>query len=1021
MKLAGPENLFWKRVILFSLGTIVFLLGLGRLLEPVNASSGFAGGVRLNKVEKVEDISGGKIRLALSGEGFVPGTRVSLTPDYGNRRLVRSRLPLWGIIYDLALDNHLAFIANGYQGLVIVDVRDPDGPQVLSNLNLPGRCFRVAVRDQLAFVAAVEGGVHVVDVGDPRQPRLLASLNPTHKVFAVCVSGNFLLLSGGPEGLYVIDIADPTSPRLLGRLDTPGDVSGIAVRYPLVFMSNNRGSLLVANVKDPRSPQLLANLVLPGPAWDLLLHDDLVLLAVSGAGLVAVDASDPVNPEIRRTLPGIGQASRVTEDRNRVYLGTSYGVMAADLDQMDDWQWLGGAKSFSRVSGMAVENGTVYLAGADPGLEVVDLSNPSLIEWFRNKDYFSRINGMYLDDQRLLLLDNWNGLNIIAREQILKSWKAKPTANPVFTKLRVFGDRWGAIYREGHGLLIQDLEGVSTLREFQGTSGHVQDFWMSGDLLYLADDAEGLVIFDLGSTRVRRLGSLLTNGTPLQIGLDGRWCYLADGLSGMKVVDIADPTRPRQVAEYLLPGKTVSLCLLEKHLVVALEGGGLALFDRSDPGAPRLLSIHQDGKLVKHVRSEGELVAVACSWQEHGSRSKVILYRVGPLGLEKLVETPEGFGAWKGFELKNDHLYVERRGNEIAVFIYRPATGLELEEIVTLDSVFNSFAVHGDQLLVSDVPGNLLTLSRRNGAFRKIASQGGGQGKGLDFSRDLVYQGRPRGFDIIDISTPDNPQKVGGLELPGMTQALVQQSDIVFLAARDAGLHLVDVGNPEAPRLLSTVDTQGSAVDVAVSGDRAWVADREGGVLQFDVADPTQPRLVGKFAYPYPLDAFSLALDVEIQEDRVYVADGYNGLMVIDARDPDRGAIIARLDAPGFVPGVAVGPNNFVAVSANREGLLCFDLADPSRPLLVGRLDVPDGAVDCLLDGQRMLVRTGGEGFFVGQGPREATAVERLDGNRLLADFADPGWSGYYTVRVFNQEGGAEMIGAVFLHSGAEH
>jgi len=63
-----------------------------------------------------------------------------------------------------------AYCTAGYDGVVIVDVRDNTAPKLAAVFDTPGHASDVIVSDGYAFVAAGEGGVRVADVRDPAKP-----------------------------------------------------------------------------------------------------------------------------------------------------------------------------------------------------------------------------------------------------------------------------------------------------------------------------------------------------------------------------------------------------------------------------------------------------------------------------------------------------------------------------------------------------------------------------------------------------------------------------------------------------------------------------------------------------------------------------------------------------------------------------------------------------------------------------------------------------------------------------------
>jgi hypothetical protein len=63
-------------------------------------------------------------------------------------------------------------------------------------------------------------------------------------------------------------------------------------------------------------------------------------------------------------------------------------------------------------------------------------------------------------------------------------------------------------------------------------------------------------------------------------------------------------------------------------------------------------------------------------------------------------------------------------------------------------------------------------------------------------------------------------------------------------------LQVIDVSDPANPRRVGGYDTPGYALGVAVSGNYAYVADYDAGLQVIDVSDPANPRRVGGYDTP---------------------------------------------------------------------------------------------------------------------------------------------------------------------------
>jgi len=89
-------------------------------------------------------------------------------------------------------------------------------------------------------------------------------------------------------------------------------------------------------------------------------------------------------------------------------------------------------------------------------------------------------------------------------------------------------------------------------------------------------------------------------------------------------------------------------------------------------------------------------------------------------------------------------------------------------------------------------------------------------GTSIFYSRGLVYLGTEKWegkeFAIIDVSSPENPRYIGGLETNTLIHDIYVRGTTAYLAASDTGqMRSVDVSNPRAPVEIESFSPSGSA------------------------------------------------------------------------------------------------------------------------------------------------------------------------------------------------------------------
>jgi hypothetical protein len=104
------------------------------------------------------------------------------------------------------------------------------------------------------------------------------------------------------------------------------------------------------------------------------------------------------------------------------------------------------------------------------------------------------------------------------------------------------------------------------------------------------------------------------------------------------------------------------------------------------------------------------------------------------------------------------------------------------------------------------------------------------------------------GLQVIDISNPANPQRVGGYVTSGSATGVAVSGTHAYVAEGGHGLQIIDMSDPANPQRVGGYDTSGYAGGVAVSGHYAYVATGDAGLQIIDVSNPANPQRVGGYA-----------------------------------------------------------------------------------------------------------------------------------------------------------------------------
>jgi hypothetical protein len=293
------------------------------------------------------------------------------------------------------------------------------------------------------------------------------------------------------------------------------------------------------------------------------------------------------------------------------------------------------------------------------------------------------------------------------------------------------------------------------------TSGLAQDVAISGDYAYLADGFSGLQVINVSDPSHPFLAGNYTNGNfAAHVVVRGNYAYMADPYHGLQVLDISNPSIPAYVGRAGVIPSAHCIAVNENGVFVADANSGLQVFNVNDASHPHNIYGDTNPWTSYGVTVNGNFVCMADA---------------GPSGL-------------RVFDASNPT---------------NPA-------------------------LVGDVyvPGYAASVVFSGNCACVAADQVG------------MY--------VIDISDPANPLFVGNYSISWLTaNDTAASGNYVYVAEGNTGIHVLDVRDPTNPVRVGGYDTTGTAYAVVVRGNYAFVADGNEGlkILQLDLPQNTPPIL----------------------------------------------------------------------------------------------------------------------------------------------------------------------------------
>jgi len=534
-----------------------------------------------------------------------------------------------GVMFGEAISESLLYVHSGC-GVYILDVTRPDDIRKVGEFATPRIPGFISRKDTLLCIGESDAGVALYDISELRNPRLLGRYITPDMVLGVSFDGRYALAACSDCSLRVVDFAQPSSPQLAGSCQLAAGGVEIAVTGHVVCVTTEFGGLSLVDVSNPAAPVTVGNFSLSRDAARAVrVADTVAYVTFTQAGLVALSISDPSNPyELGRYSGGGGAGDLAIRDT--LALVETYNwprsIRALSVANPRAPRLIGSFRMTSGISGfmgLAVDRQRCYTQWEDGALDsllVIDISNPSAMTVLGSYAGIPAVtDDVVVVDTLILTGTRGDGLRIFGFSD-----PSNPTplgrvcdttrAGRVFVRdtLAYLACWHGNVFRVVNFADPRNPVQIGMLDSF----GFGQDVAVQMDKAYVVGD-EQLRVIDVGDpTQPRQVGKLNVPSSAFGVDVDGSTCVVAAWYAGIRIIDVTDASNPREVASFPTPCSAAVDVTIQYPYVYYADVGGIGVLDITDPASPQEVAFvwTVPGKENWGLSVSGNLPAAAQAW-----------------------------------------------------------------------------------------------------------------------------------------------------------------------------------------------------------------------------------------------------------------------------------------------------------------------------------------------------------------------------------------------------------------------
>jgi hypothetical protein len=224
---------------------------------------------------------------------------------------------------------------------------------------------------------------------------------------------------------------------------------------------------------------------------------------------------------------------------------------------------------------------------------------------------------------------------------------------------------------------------------------------------------------------------------------------------------------------------------------------------------------------------------------------------------------------------------------------------------------------------------------------------------------NYVCVGNGTCMDVLDVSDPDNPFKVGYVLTESIVSDIHISGNYAYIANWSNGLRVIDLTDPQKPQEVGFYNNfDGQCWAVSVYGNFAYVGNDTLGMRILDISTPSSPALVGTFN---PSGNMQIE-HIQVIDSLAYVASS-SGLYIVDISNPASPVQLSFTPGNGSW-GIYV-ENNIAYLPEFWNGLHMIDVSDPYFPIDEGYFSTPGSASYFEVSGNYGFIVQGSLGIHV--------------------------------------------------------
>lgn len=609
--------------------------------------------LQVERPDSLELSTGEAAVIDLYGNELNEDMTISLVATVNQNQALVDTYPLEGTFNIAFAHKDVLYLGSNRDGLKIIDIRHPTKPRLVEE-SLPGwTIVDIHRRDDLLFLSCGSGGVVIMQIKDDGRLDYVANIQTGSVVHKTLFVNGRLAVAAGSKGVMFYDVNTSGDSILVNSLGPHIPAKDLAFFNGALYVISAKARIEVYALDEFCRAEKVGIVHLPATPRDIALFNNNLYLATS-VGLYNYELDDPFHPRLTGNTDNFGSAGKMFPVSDRLYVIDSFSrISRVDSQHEEPMSQIALATDVRTLAGTG---NYLYLAGSESGLLILDLNRQVQQKEFRTLHTQGSAHDIHIEKQWMYVADKRGGVLLKDLDgpesnflQLSSRWSETFAVenNRLFVAQADNGVEVFDISDPGLPRLITTWPNLSALRlglfkhfivATRGAGGievhdiadinkpvfcgridniHALDVATDEDHIYVAAMSGGLRIYELDKDGSLLFKSVLTIPFPLSqfahtvsVAVQDGIAYVANGRSGLMIVDVSDPGDPEILSLCDVQGFAKGVEIVTDRVFVSSQNGGVTVFNVENPQQPQREAYLPVKGVSRGIRVEKGLIYV---------------------------------------------------------------------------------------------------------------------------------------------------------------------------------------------------------------------------------------------------------------------------------------------------------------------------------------------------------------------------------------------------------------------------